>query len=188
MVESRVPIPLAWLVAFALGAVFARVAETEIARLEGPLVASRPMAIVLGFAGLVFLPVAGYFAAFHGDWAYLYLVSWQNVPSAVDLALVFGAACLVPAGFVTGVWLIRSRRSRSGQAIVALAGVPAGLAAAVAVVFVRRLSVSASAAQYHGGFGVEPIATSPLGKGVLWGLLALVAGGLWAVRSLRSVG
>lgn len=182
------PIPLAWLVAFALGGAFARVAETGIAKFEGPLVASRPMAIVLGFAGLVFLPVAGYFATFHGDWAYLYFVSWQSVPSAVNLALVLGAACMVPAGFVAAVALIRTRRSRANQAITVLVGVPAGAAALLAVTFAHRLAVSASAAQYQGGFGVEPIGTSALGKGVLWGLLALVAGGFWAVRSLRSAG
>jgi len=180
------PIPLAWLVAFALGAGFARVAQAEIARIEGPFVASRPMAIVLGFAGLVFLPVAGYFAAFHGDWAYLYLVSWQNVPSAVDLALVLVAAGLVPAGFVAAVALLRTRRSRATQAISALIGVPAALAALLAIAFAHRLGVSASAAQYTGGFGVEPIATSALGKGVLWGLLALVAGAGWAARALRA--
>jgi hypothetical protein len=181
-----VPLPLAWLVAFALGAAFGRVAQAEIARTAGPLVASRPMAIVLGFTALVFLPVAGYFAAFHGDWAYLYFVSWQNVPSAVDLAIVLGAACLVPAGFVAAVFLIRTRRSRAAQAISALVGLPAAFGAIIAIGFARRLAVSASAAQYAGGFGVEPIASSALGKGVLFGLLALAAGVAWAMRALRT--
>jgi hypothetical protein len=183
-----VPLPLAWLVAFALGVAFARVAEGEISKLEGPLVASRPMAIVLGFAGLVFLPVTAYFAAFHGDWAYLYFASWQNVPSAVDLALVLAAASLVPVGFVTAVGLIRARRSRASRAIMTLAGIPLALAVVLAIVFAQRLSISASAAQYKGGFGVEPLATSTLGKGVLWALVALVAGTAWTMRSLRSPG
>jgi hypothetical protein len=181
-----VPIPLAWLVAFALGGAFARVAQEEIARLEGPLVASRPMAIVLGFAGLVFLPVAGYFAAFHGDWAYLYFVSWQSVPSAVDLALVLVAAALVPLGLVVGVALIRTRRSRATRALAALVGVPAAIAVILTIAFSHRLSRSATAAQYAGGFGVESIGSSALGKGVLWALVALAAGTVWAVRSLRS--
>jgi hypothetical protein len=180
------PIPFAWLVAFALGALFARLAQAEIARIEGPLVASRPMAIVLGFAAVVFLPVAGYFAAFHGDWAYLYLLSWQNVPSAVDLALVLVAAALVPAGFLASVALIRTRRSRAIQAVSALVGVPAALAALLALAFAHQLGVSASAAQYVGGFGVEPLSTSALGKGVLLGLFALAGGTGWAARALRS--
>jgi len=183
-----VPIPLAWLVAFALGGAFARVAQAEIARSEVALVASRAMAIVVGFAGIVFLPVVGYFAAFHGDWAYLYFVSWQNVPSALDLALVLLAASLVPAGFAAAVALIRTRRSRATRAISALVGVPVGLAAVLAIAFAHRLRVSASGAQYVGGFGVEPITTSALGKGVLCALLALMAGVAWAVRALRSAG
>ncbi len=180
------PLPLAWLVAFALGAAFARAAQNEIARTEGPLVASRPMAIVLGFAGLVFLPVAGYFAAFHGDWAYLYFVTWRTVPSAVDLALVLLAASLVPAGFVAAVGLVRTRRSRAGQALSLLIGIPAGLTVLLILAFARRLGVSASAAQYAGGFGVEPIASSALGKGVLCGVATLAAGTAWAVRALRA--
>ena len=180
------PLPFALLVAFALGAAFARIAKGEIARSEGPLIASRPMAIVLGFAALVFLPIAGYFAAFHGDWAYLYLVSWQSVPSAVDLALVLLAAAMVPAGFLVAVATLRTRQSRAIQVVSGLIGVPAGIAAILTVAFGHRLTVSASAAQYHGGFGIEPIATSALGKGVLWALVALVAGVIWAVRGLRS--
>jgi hypothetical protein len=150
-----VPIPFAWLVAFALGAVLARAAQGEIAKLEGPLLASRPMAIVVGFAGIVFLPVTGYFAAFHGDWAYLYLVSWQSVPSAVDLCLVVGAACMVPVGFVAGVALLRTRRSRATQATAWLAGAPVALAVVLALGFAGLLSLNSSAAQYRGGFGVE---------------------------------
>lgn len=177
------PIPFAFLLAFALGAAFARAAEREIARTEGPLVTSRPMAIVLGFAALVLLPVAAYFAAFHGDWAYLYLMPWQRIPSAVDLMLVVAAAGCVPAGFVATVLAIRARRA---QAVTTLIGTPVALAVVLGLVCAKRLAVSASAAQYAGGFGVEPIAASALGKGVLWGMLALVAGVVWTVRALRA--
>jgi hypothetical protein len=144
------------------------------------------MAIVLGFAALVFLPVVGYFAAFHGDWAYLYFVSWQSVPSAVDLCLVVAAACLVPAGFVASVELIRARRSHATRLLVGLAGGPMLLVLVLALALARRLSVSATAAQFRGGFGVEAISTSTLGKSVLWAMTALAAGVAWAVRALRS--
>jgi len=174
-----------WLVAFALGASFSRVAQGEIARSEGPLLASRTMAVVAGFAAFVYLPVMGYFAAFHGDWAYLYFVNWQTVPSAVDLAFVLLGAVLVPMGFAAGVAFIRTRQSRAAGAISVLVGLPVGLAALLAIVFLRRLAVSASAAQYAGGFGVEPIASSTLGKGVLCALLAVGAATGWAVRALR---
>ena len=63
-----------------------------------------------------------------------------------------------------------------------------GLAVLLVAVFARRLAVSASAAQYAGGFGVEPMTASALGKGVLFALLGLAAGVAWAVRSLRLAG
>jgi hypothetical protein len=179
------PIPFAWLVAFAFGAAFARLARGEIMRSDVPLIASQPMAVVLGFAGLVVIPVTGYFAAFHGDWAYLYWVPWQQVPSAIDLAAVVLAGAMVPAGFVAGVAALRTGQTRAAQLLVALVGAPLAVVVALAVACESRLAVSASAAQYRGGFGVEPIASSALGKGVLLALLALGAGGAWAVRALR---
>ncbi len=177
------PLPFAVLVAFALGAAFGRIAQGEIARVEGPLVTSRPMLVVLGFAGLVMVPVTAYFAAFHGDWAYLYLATWQRIPSAVDLAVVVVAAACVPAGFVSAAFAVRARRR---ELLGAMIGLPLAVVVILAVAFGKRLVVSASAAQYAGGFGVEPIASSALGKGVLWAALALVAGVAVAVRALRA--
>ncbi len=113
-------------------------------------------------------------------------MSWQNVPSAVDLALVLGTSSLVPGGFVMAVALIRTRRSRAAQGISILVGMPLAFATLLAIALAHRLGVSASGAQYAGGFGVEPIASSALGKGVLCGLLALVAGAGWAIRALRT--
>src|ERR1019366_7330004 len=71
------------------------VAAPELARVDGPVVASRPFAMVAAFAGLVWFPAVGYFVAFHGDWSYLYVVPWQHVPSAVDLGLVLLASAAV---------------------------------------------------------------------------------------------
>jgi hypothetical protein len=89
----------------------------------------------------------------------------------------------VPAGFVATVAAIRARRT---QAVGALIGAPVGVAVVLGLLCARRLAVSASAAQYAGGFGVEPIATSALGKGVVWAMIAIAAGGVWAVRALRA--
>ena len=60
------PFPVAILVAFALGAVFARAARADLARHDGPLLASRAAAIVATFAAAVVAPIVGYFAALHG--------------------------------------------------------------------------------------------------------------------------
>jgi hypothetical protein len=178
-----VPLPVSLLVAFALGAAFALASKAELARHDGPLLTSRAAGIVTGFALLVFMPVTAYFAIFHGDWAYLYLVAWRSVPSAVDMALVLAAGACVIAGFAAGVPAARARATR-GMAM--LIGAPLSAALLVVALCARRLMVSASYAQFHGAFGVEPVAATSLGKGILWSLVALVAGIAWTLRSLRA--
>src|SRR5262245_56914674 len=112
------PMPMALVVAFAFGAAFALAAKAELARHDGSLATSRALAIVGAFAALVFAPVVGYFAACHGDWAYLYVVAWQTVPSAVDLTLVLAAAALVLAGFAIAAPAARARNVRALAAMI----------------------------------------------------------------------
>lgn len=177
------PVPLAILVGLLVGMTLAWVARAELARSEVPLALARPFLVALGLGFVVLAPVVGYFAALHGDWAYLYLVRWGRVPSAVDLLLVLVCAATVPLGFAVATpWAIAKRGSRMLQASAAVAAV----LVVVSVVFARRLSVSASFAQYHGGFGGVPLGKSPLGRGILlsWAALALAYG--WSVHVLRS--
>jgi len=89
----------------------------------------------------------------------------------------------VPGGFVAGALAVRARRQ---DVLGGLIGAPVALLLIFTMAFGKRLVVSASAAQYAGGFGVEPIATSALGKGVVWALLAMTAGIALAVRALRA--
>lgn len=176
------PLPLAIPFGLLVGMSLAWMARAELARSEVPLVLARPFLVALGFAALVVAPVLGYFAALHGDWAYLYLVPWARVPSAVDLVVVAVAAAQVPLGFALSVpWAIAKRSDRFVQAGAACAAVGAALCA----LSWPRLSVSASYAQFHGAFGVVPIGQSSLGRGVLasWGALALGFG--WSARVLR---
>ncbi len=177
------PLPLAALVALALGALFAHVARGELAQTDKPLLASRPMGIAIGFAAFVYAPAIGYFAAFHGDWAYLYLVPWRRVPSALDLVLVIACAALVPAGFLIAAPFARGKRR---SAVMALIGAPAGVTALLALVFQHRLATSATFAQYAHDFGTQPTSATALGRAVLWAILVGVAATLWAVRLLRA--
>lgn len=175
------PIPFAPLVGFLLGVAFAWSAATELGRDDGPLVASRPFAVTLAFAGLVYVPVVGYFAAFHGDWSYVYVLAWRNVPSALDFALVLVGAGAVLLGFVAAVPLVRKRRQ---GAVVMMAVVPAAMALALLALTARRLTYSATYAQFHGDFGTEHISASALGRGVLFMGLMLALGAGWCVRAL----
>jgi hypothetical protein len=176
-----VPIAFAPLIGLALGAALAWIAAPELMRIDGPVIACRPFAIVTAFAGFVWLPVVGYFVAFHGDWSYLYVVASQRIPSAIDLGLVLVAAAAVVGGFWLAVAPVRTRRLGP---VVALVVAPASLAVAGFLLAARRLGVSGTYAQFHGEFGTEPIGASVLGKGVLLMGAMLALGLAWTVRAL----
>ena len=175
------PIAFAPLFGLALGAILAWIAAPELARVEGPVVASRPFADVAAFAGLVWFPAVGYFVAFHGDWSYLYVVPWQRVPSAIDLGLVLLAGATVVGGFWLAVPPVRKRRSGP---LVAMVVTPGALAVIGLTLAARRLAVSGTYAQFHGDFGTEPIGASALGKGVVLMGVVLAAAIAWTVRAL----
>jgi hypothetical protein len=175
------PIPFAPLFGLALGAVLAWLAGPELARVDGPVVASRPFAVVAAFAGLVWLPAVGYFVAFHGDWSYLYVLPWQRVPSAIDLGLVLLAGAAVVGGFWAAVGSVKKRRSGP---VLAMVVAPAFLAVAGLTLAARRLAVSGSYAQFHGEFGTEPIGASTLGKGVVLMGVVIAMAIAWTVRAL----
>jgi hypothetical protein len=176
-----VPIPFAPLVGIALGALLAWVAGPVLLQGDGPVTLSRPFVLVATFAALLWLPIVGYFVAFHGDWSYLYLVPWQRVPSAIDLGLVLLSAAAVPGGFCLAARPVRRQHLAPVALLVVVPGVlvVAGLAFAV-----QRIAVSGSYAQFHGEFGTEPIGASTLGKGVLLMATMLALGVAWTVRSL----
>ncbi|MBX3191306.1 MAG: hypothetical protein KF819_30190 [Labilithrix sp.] len=177
------PLLLAIPVGLLLGMTLSWLARVELARSEVPLVLARPFLVALGLGVLVFAPVVGYFAALHGDWAYLYLVRWSRVPSAVDLLLVFLAGAQVPLGFALASPLAIAKRGTRLMQISA--GITALLVIACALC-ARRLSVSASFNQFHGGFGAMPLGRSSLGRGVLLSWTALALAYAWSVHALRA--
>jgi hypothetical protein len=177
------PLPFAIPVGLLLGIALAWVARAELARSEVALLLARPFLVAVAFGVIVFAPVVGYFAALHGDWSYLYLVSWSHVPSAVDLFLVLVAAAALPLGFaIAAPWAIARRGTR---VLKVTAGVGGALVVACAV-FARRLAVSASFAQFHGGFGGVATSRSPLGRGILLSWIALALAYAWSLHALRS--
>lgn len=177
------PLPFAVPIGFILGMSLAWLARVELARSETPLVLARPFLVAVGLGALVYAPVVAYFVARHGDWAYLYLVRSARIPSAVDLSLVVLAAGQLPLGFaVAAPWAI----ARRGPSLLKLGAAAGALLLVVSIFVARRLSVSASYAQYHAGFGVVPLGQSPLGRGVLLSWMALIAGYGWCVHVLRA--
>lgn len=177
------PLPFAFVLGFVLGGSLAWLARAELARSEVPLLLARPFHVAVAFGFTVFAPVAGYFLAWHGDWAYLYLVRSARIPSAVDLALALAAGAQVPLGFALAApWAIAKR----GTALAKLAGVFSFVLLLAAVACARRLATDASFAQYHGEFGMVPLGKSSLGRGVLLSWIAIAAAYAWSLRLVRS--
>lgn len=179
------PIAFAPFFGFALGAALAWVAGPELARDEGPIVASRSFALVVAFVAFIWLPAVGYFVAFHGDWSFLYVVAWRSVPSAVDLGLVLLAGAAVVGSFWLAAGPIRKRQFVPAIAMIVA---PGALGVAGLTFAVHRLAVSGTYAQFHGDFGTEPIGASPLGKGVLLMGTVVAFGLAWTVRWLVRMG
>lgn len=177
------PLPLALPFALLVGMSLAWLARFELARSEVPLVLARPFLISVGLAFLVYGPVVGYFVTMHGDWSYLYLVRFRQIPSAVDLVLILVAAAHIPIGFaLASPWAIAKR----GPALLKLGAVIGALVVVVCIMVSRRLLVSASYVQFHGGFGIAPLGKTALGRGVLLGWLALLGGFGWSAHVLRT--
>lgn len=176
------PLLFAPAVALIIGIGLAWSSRDALVQRETALITTRGFTTTIALALLVFAPVCGYFAAFHGDWTYLYLIGSSRIPSAVDLALVLLASGGIPLGFVVGAPAARTRRP---DRILRTIAVPAVLLLALGVTLGRRLGVSASYAQFHGDFGQAAIDKSPLGQGVLVAWIALALGVVWAFRMVR---
>ena len=101
------------------GLLLAYYGRTELALADRTALGTRAFSVALAFTVLVFSPTLGYFAAFHGDWAYLYLLPHARVPSAIDLMVVLLSASLVPA---TVAYAARSLAEKRTSQLVRLAG------------------------------------------------------------------
>lgn len=158
------PLPLLVMVTFAVGALAAACAETELR------ISPRPAVLTQGFFAhalfdlFVVLPIAIYFYAFHGDWFVLYAVNTARVPSALallGLLLFTGVGAL---GFAAGASLVRAQQT-FGAVAAALGAV--GLGAALVYAARARVGNVGSFAQFHGAFGLRPFLDTELFEGAL---------------------
>ena len=150
---------------FTLGVLFAWTARQDIARGAQAALAGRSLAIVALYAVLVFGPACAYFLVLEPDWAGAYLFDAGRRARLVSVAGTLLALVSVPAGFLTAAPATRARRTTT---VLRLGSVSALLAVAVTLALVPRLSVRATYAEFHGDFGTEAVAASPLGWGLLW--------------------
>ncbi|MCU0690741.1 MAG: hypothetical protein MUF54_05005 [Polyangiaceae bacterium] len=178
------PAFIAPLIGIVLGIAFAWSSADELSSDPTSVLGTRSLVVTTLFSVLVFVPVAGYFVAFHGDWAFAYLLNTRNLPSAATLALVLLDAVTVPIGFVLAA--PHARRHRLNK-LLSLAAGPTGAAMLLMLLFARRFSTSATFAQFHGDFGTLSVAGTPLGYALVWmnGVLAVALA--LTVRALRRL-
>jgi hypothetical protein len=169
-------------VGLSLGAVLARWAK-------GPP-GARGALPLLAFGALVLGPACAYPLLFFPDWAFAYLFDARSLPSAVVLALLLADALAPAAGHLL------ARRALAREALgedapahaaaLALAIVPAGLAALVGVALAPRLATVGNFAMVRGDFGTEPLWRSPLGYALVW-MTACIAAGAWLTARAQLV-
>jgi hypothetical protein len=153
------------LVGFTLGVLFAWLARDDIARGAQAALATPSLAIVSLYAALVFAPACAYFLVLEPDWAGAYLFDAGRRARLVDVAGTLLALVSVPAGFTVAA---RATRSRRPHTALRLGAISALSALALTLALFPRLSVRATYLQYHGDFGTEPVAGTPLGWGLVW--------------------
>jgi uncharacterized membrane protein len=169
---------------FILGLAFAWTASEELASDPTSVLGSRCWVLTTLFSVLTFAPAAAYFLVFHGDWAMVYLVNSQRLPSAIILALVLLDAAMVPLGFMMGAPLARQRKMKN---LLTMAAGPAFIVLVLVLVSARRIGVSATYTQFHGDFGVSSIAGTPLGYAIVWVNGVLAAAAVLTFRQLRKL-
>ncbi len=168
-----------------LGLAFARAAHGVLARANTPPYASPAFALVGAFGLLVFAPVSGFSVAMSPDWTLAYIIDSQRVPAMAETLCVILAALTVPLGFLWGAALsIRRRLNVLARRIAILS---CGSVALCAVLW-KRMAVQATYAQFHGDFGIRPIAGTELGYAVMWMLILLGLASTWTLFSLVKLG
>ena len=178
------PVLISPLVGLVLGIGFAWASAAELHRTGGAAATSRSFFVVVLFGLLIYGPLTAYFLAFNPDWAYGFLVNTARLPGIADSAGVLAAIAAPAVGFTVAAH--RAAEQRVG-ALLQLAAVPAALTMVAIAAGLPRLAVQATFTQFHGDFGVEPIAGSRLGLSLLW-MSAVLAGAIgWTTWCLRKL-
>jgi hypothetical protein len=150
-----VPVVLAPLIAFALGALAAAALPNE--RAADELFARK---IVWLTVALSIAPNVAYFLCTSPDWSVAYLFRAARVPSAVLLVVACAASCVMAAGFE-----VARRLAASGgvRRVVAVAGGALSLALVLGAAFAERLWFVGSTGAFRDGDRAPTLASSWLG-------------------------
>jgi hypothetical protein len=176
------PVFVALPLGLSLGVAFAWAARRELRRVTNRGFGSRALAVATLFGLLVFAPVGGYFLAFEPDWCLAYLLDTTQASAALVPALSALELVAVPGGFLLGSLLLE--RADEATLLRALGG-GLVLTAGAVMLGLRRFAVQGSYAQFHGDFGIQPLAGGSLGYAILLLGFWLTAGLTFALWNLR---
>jgi hypothetical protein len=172
------------LIGFTLGVLFAWLARDDIARGSPGSLSSRSLSIVALYTFFIYAPACACFVVLEPDWAGAYLFEGGRARLFSVLGTLLSLSS-VPLGFVAAA---RATRSRRPVEVLRLGAVSGLLAVALTLALFPRLTVRASYAQYHGDFGTEPVAGSPLGMSLFWVLAVVTLVSAYTGRVLRRLG
>lgn len=178
---ERVPIPLALCCGPLIGLAFARVAQGLLLRTTGAPYNSPAFTIAAVFGWLVLGPLVAVCAALSPDWTLCYLFDSQHTPVMLETVSLLAVASSVPLGFLWGAQLIARRRHNSLSRYLAVGAV---LGLVICIGLWKRIGTQATYAQFHGDFGLRPLAGTEFGYLILWMLLLLGLASTWTVFSL----
>jgi hypothetical protein len=176
-----VPVPLVICCGTLMGLAFARVVQGLLLRGTTAFYASPAFAIVTAYGLLVLGPLGGVTAAIAPDWSLSYLIDSERSPAMLETLCVVAAAISAPGGYLWGAALTTRRRQNilsrhiAGGAVVALL---------MCIALWKRMTIQATYAQFHGGFGLQTLEGTELGYVILWMLLVLGLASTWTLYSL----
>lgn len=180
----KMPAFVAPLIGFLLGVAFSRTSAEELSLDPTTVLGSRCLVVAALFSVLVFAPATAYFLVFHLDWAVSYVLDGQRIPSAVVLALVLVNAVSVPSGFVVAAPMVRRNQAKR---LLTMVGAVSFVVLMAVLVASRRIAVCATYTQFHGDFGVQGLAGTPLGYAIVWVGIILALSIALTVRQLRCL-
>jgi hypothetical protein len=99
----------------------------------------------------------------------------------LETVSVIAAATSVPLGFFWGAVLVARRRQNVLSRYLAIGAV---LTLAICIGLWKRIGTQATYAQFHGDFGLRPLAGTEFGYVILWILLLLGLASTWTLFSL----
>lgn len=177
------PLASAAFFGFALGAGLAWATARDLMRSVQPL-GARAALIVSALALLAYAPAVVLVATLAPAWSLGYVVAPERLPAWLMPCFALLVAGSVPLGFRAALSRFPTRGGAFPRRWVL---VPAALGALVLAPGLPRLGAVGSYQQFHGDFGLAPLAGSLLAYALLWVSLGLVVACGCVLRALRTL-